>query len=218
MSNCVDIQLDVLASSPDQINDIELSLQQPCDELLKWVATKWDQTPEQVAGDLKRLITFQCTRNLGAADPTRNKARRFRNSFRVRRWGLVLSHLYFVSREFPNAVFLMEYWDTCMSYAGKSVIKEGREIRQIHDGNQQAQGSEWVLPNIFAPYESEYQTGQEFGLFWDSWVLGMEDALSVLKSRYGTPKVGSNCESALREWEGKFEQAAEAAESGFGRG
>jgi hypothetical protein len=38
MSNWVDVQLDVLAASPDEVNQIERALQNPCDELIAWRA------------------------------------------------------------------------------------------------------------------------------------------------------------------------------------
>jgi hypothetical protein len=63
----------------------------------------------------------------------------------------------------------------------------GRKIRHIHDGDQQAQGSEWVLPNIFAPYRSEYDIGAEFGSLWDSWLMGMKVAVATLTERYSAP-------------------------------
>lgn len=214
MSNWVDMHLDVLASSPDEINAIEVALQNSCDELIAWRAQRAGVNPEDIAADIKEIVAFEPIRNLGYTNPSINKARRFGNEYKDRFSGLVWSHVYFVSRDFPDAIFLVEYWDTCMSYAGKTVIRANRELRHIHDGDQQAQGYEWVLPDIFAPYKAEYYSGEPFGVFWNPWLLAMESALGTLKERYGTPKAGTTCESALLEWTEKFERAAEFMEGG----
>src|ERR1035437_367554 len=48
MSNWIDVQLDVLASSPEEINQIERALQEPCEELLALVAKKWEEDPKEI--------------------------------------------------------------------------------------------------------------------------------------------------------------------------
>lgn len=101
MSNWVDVQLDVLAASPEEINQIERALHEPCDEL---------------------------------------------NAQKDRYWGLVWSHIDFVSADFPKAVFLAQYWDDQMSYGGKVVIHAGGEIRSSRDGDHHAMGCEWAPP------------------------------------------------------------------------
>jgi hypothetical protein len=188
MSNWVDMQLDVLASSPEEINKIEAALQQPSEELLTWAAKRSGEDPKEITAEVKAIVTLTPTRNLGHLDPSVNKARRFENEWKDRFWGLVWSHVYFVSEAFPEAIFLGEYFDTAMSYAGKIVIRGGHEIRSVHDGNQQAQGWEWVSPNIFAPFESEYHSGAEFGSLWDAWLIEIEGAVTKLKERYGISK------------------------------
>jgi hypothetical protein len=185
MSNSVDVRLDVLASSPEEINKIEAALQDPCEELLAWVAKKWEANPKEIAADLKPLVAFKPIRNLGYTAPQANKARRFENGLKVKFWGVVVSHIHFVSDAFPKAIFLAEYRDDFTSYAGKTVIYAGREIRHIHDGNQQAQGLEWALPDIFAPFKSEYYSGAEFGSLWGSWLIEMEGAVAKLREQYG---------------------------------
>ena len=210
MSNWVDMQVDVLASCPDEINKIEVALQQPCEELLAWAAKRGDQRVEDISEDVRLIVRLTPTRNLGRLDPSLNKARRFENEWKDRSWGLVWSHLYFVSEAFPEAIFLVSYWDT--SYAGKSVIRGGREIRHISDRNPQAQGHEWVLLDIFAPYRTEYDIDADFGIFWNAWLIGIDHAVAKLKERYGSPKEGTTCESALLECERKFEKAAECME------
>jgi len=44
---------------------------------------------------------------------------------------------------------------------------------------------EWVLPNIFAPYETEYDLGLEFGSLWNEWLEGMGKELAALTGHYG---------------------------------
>jgi hypothetical protein len=154
----------------------------------------------------QELLTFKPVRNLGIGDPSINKARRFECEWKDRQTGVIWSHVFCVSNEFPDANFLVEYWDDVMSYAGKSVVRRGREIRHVHDGNQQAQGYEWVLPNIFCPYRAEYETGVECGVLWDARLLQLEEAVTALKHRYGVPKPVTTCESALEEWTERFER------------
>ncbi len=182
MSNWVDFGLDVLAASPEEINQIEASLQEPCDELLCWVAGLVDKRQEEISADVKGLVSFKPDRNLGYIAPSVNKARRSKNFFKDRGWGTVMSHVVLVSAKFPAAVFLLEYWDDQYSYAGKTVIRGGQEIREVRDGNQQSQSCEWVLPNIFAPYRAEYDRELEFGSLWNQWVSELADAVKELRS------------------------------------
>jgi hypothetical protein len=182
MSNWIDVTLDVLASSPEEINKIEAALQQPCEELLAWVAQKWGGDPKEIAADVKDLVSFDPKSNLRYVNPSVNTARRFENSFKDRCTGIVWSHVYFVSQNFPQAIFLAEYWNIQVSSAGRKVIRAGEEIRYVHDGNQQAQGYDWVLPDIFAPYRAEYELGLEFGSLWDQWLSEMQSELASLKA------------------------------------
>jgi hypothetical protein len=190
MNNWVDVQLDVLASSPEEINQIERALQEPCKELLLLVAKKWSADPKEIAADVKDLVTFKPTRNLGYVCPSVNKARRFQNSFKDRSWGVVWSHVDFVSRDFPEAIFLGEHWNLQASSASRRVIRAGQEIRSVYDGSQKAQGYEWVLPNIFAPHQTEYELGLEFGSLWDQWLIEMKRTLAELHECYGAAVAG----------------------------
>jgi hypothetical protein len=217
MSNWIDMQLDVLAPSPEEISKIEAALQQPCPELLNWAAKRGNQQVETIRDDVRLIVRLIPTRNLGWVDPSFNKARRFENEWKDRNWGSVWSHVYSVSQTFPNSIFLAEYRDTGASYVGKAVIRAGRKIRHIYDGNQQAQGSDWVLLDIFAPYRTEYELDADFGIFWDAWLLEAEGAVAKLKERYGIPKPGTTCESSLLECERRFEQAAEFIEHEEGK-
>ena len=190
MSNLIDARLDVLASSPVEINQIETALQQPCEELLAWVAKKWGEDPKEIAADVKALVTFKPSRNLGYVHPAVNKARRFYNLFKDRSWGVVWSHVDFVSRDFPEALFLGEHWNLQAGSASRRVIRAGQEIRSTRDGNQRAQAQEWVLPNIFAPFWTEYELGLKFGSLWDQWLSEMQAELADLKAFYGAPEAG----------------------------
>jgi hypothetical protein len=58
-----------------------------------------------------------------------------------------------------------QYWDEQMNY-GRIVIHAGDWIRYSHDGAHHAQAQEWVSPNFFAPYQTEYELGLEFGSLW----------------------------------------------------
>jgi hypothetical protein len=155
MSNWIDMRLDVLASSPEEINQIERALQDPREELLKRVAKKRGGDPKEIASDVKVLVTLKPTRNLGHLDPSVNKARRFENEWKDKFWGVVWSHVLFVSEAFPEAIFLGEYWDISTSCAGKRVIRGGREIRHIHDGK--GMGREEHLRSYMLPTQSGNQ-------------------------------------------------------------
>ena len=190
MSNWIDVHLDVLASCPEEINQIERALQEPCEELLVWVAKKWGGDAKEIAADVKTLVTFKPTSNLGYDHPSVNKARRFCNSFKEHYWGVVWSHVDFVSRDFPEAIFLGEHWNLQASSASRRVILSGQEIRSTRDGHQQAQAQEWILPNIFAPYWTEYELGLEFGSLWDQWMSEMQSELADMKAFYDQAKAG----------------------------
>ncbi len=182
MSNWIDCDLDVLAGSPAEITQIEAALQEPRDELLYWFAGLVDKRQEEIAADVKGLVSFKPDRKLGYIAPSVNKTRRFKNLFKDRGWGTVISHVVLVSAKFPTAVFLLEYWDDQYSYAGRLVIRAGEEIREVYDGNQQAQSHEWVLPNIFAPYRAEYDRGLAFGSLWEQWVSELAAGVGELQS------------------------------------
>jgi hypothetical protein len=70
------------------------------------------------------------------------------------------------------------------------VIRAGQEIRSTRDGHQQAQAQEWILPNIFAPYWTEYELGLEFGSLWDQWMSEMQSELADMKAFYDQAKAG----------------------------
>jgi hypothetical protein len=184
MGNWVDVQLDVLASSPEEINQIEHALQEPSDELIAWRAQLCGENPQEIAAKVKEIVSFKPIRNLGYIDPSINKARRFECEWKDRFWGLLWSHVHSVSRKFPCAVFLAQYWDDCTSYGGKYVIRAGNKIRSSYDGNQHAQGREWVLPNIFAPFVAEVELGLECGSLWDKWMDDMRLEVASLTERY----------------------------------
>jgi hypothetical protein len=163
---------------------IETALQQPCQKLLEWVAKRWKMGREEIATEVTSLVALKPTGNLGPVEHSVNKARRFENEWKDRFWGIVWSHLHFVSEDHPKAIFFVTYWDTCMSYSGKTVIRGGDTGCEIYDGKQHAQGYDWVLPDIFAPIRAEYENGLAFGSLWDLWISEMQSELANLKSSY----------------------------------
>jgi hypothetical protein len=201
MGNWIYAQLEVLASN-DGISRIGAALEEPCERLIIWAATEWMKDPKEISADVKRIVAFKPSDSTGRPFPS--KSGRFEHSWKDRWWDVVLKHLSYVSREFPEAVFLLSYQEPFRSYAGKFVICGGREIRHVHDSHQRGQGWEWVLPNIFAPYKSEYYSEYDFGSLWGHWLIGMEGAIAELRERYGASTRGGA--------EATFERAAEWVE------
>jgi hypothetical protein len=181
LSNWIDFYLDVLATSPDELQQVQTAFQEPSTKLLAWEAGRRCQRVEDIAAGVKDLVSFKPAQNIASGDPT--KTRRFINTFKETFWGLVKSHIHFVSERFPNAIFLLEYWNLQASSAGKLVIRVGDEIRCLHDGNQQAQGYAWALPDIFAPYRAEHDNGQQFGSLQNRWIEDMGSALEDLRKQ-----------------------------------
>lgn len=116
-------------------------------------------------------------------DVSVNKARQFSLSFKDKFHGIVDTHVFEVSEEFPAAVFLLTYWDMQSSYSGKMVIRGGEVIQQILDGKQPAQGVDYCLPDIFAPFQAEYFADLEFGSLWQEWLGKMAAAVGELNAR-----------------------------------
>ena len=44
------------------------------------------------------------------------------------------------------------------SYAGKTVIRAGEVVQEVHDGDQKAQSLDWVLIDIFPPFYADMIT------------------------------------------------------------
>jgi len=187
MGNWIDYRVDVLANSPAEVNQIAKRLNQPSQELVGRVAGKFGQEVNEVAEGLMDLLEFKPVSNLGYISNELNKARRFSLAVKDRSFGIVDSHLSEVSEAFPAAIFLVEYFDQQWSYAGKRVIKAGNLIQQIHDGQQQAQGIDWMLVDIFAPFRSEYELGAEFGSLWQNWLAALTVAVEDLKDQLAGP-------------------------------
>jgi hypothetical protein len=184
MSNWIDYKLDVLAGSPAEINQIAERLNQPSLELASWIAQRDGQPVSDVAEGLKRLIEFKTVKNLGYVSNDVNKARRFSLAFKSRYYGIVDSHLVEVSEAFPKAIFLLEYFDMQASYSGKRVIRAGEVVQEVFDGDQQAQGLDWALLDIFAPFRAEYYGEEhEFGTLWAQWVDDMVASAMTLKNQ-----------------------------------
>lgn len=192
MSNWIDYNLDVLAGSPAEINQIAERLNQPSSELANWIAERDGQPVSAVGEGLKELLGFKAVRNLGYVSNDVNKARRFGLAFKSRSYGIVNSHLVEVSEAFPKAVFLLEYFDMQASYSGKRVMRAGEVVREVFDGDQKAQGLDWALLDIFAPFRAEYY-GEEhdFGSLWAPWLDAIMTAAKSLRDEQAPASAGA---------------------------
>jgi len=199
MTGWIDMQVNVLASNPGESSKIQTALQKPPTELLAWVAETNGEASERFVEKVMKDVTFRLTSNPGYASPPIKCERRFENEWPYYAYGVVWSHLYLVSREFPDVVFLVEYRDTRLSYAGRVVLHGGREVRAVHDRHQQTLGYNWVLPDIFAPYLAEYRDGTEVSALWDSWSMELESAAIKLRNRYNTPAKVATIQPSLLE-------------------
>ena len=192
MSNWIDCNLDVLAGSPAEINQIAERLNQPSLELAGWIARRDGQQANEVTEALKELLEFKAVRNLGYVSNDVNKARRFSLSFKDRHYGIIDSQLAEVSEEFPTAVFLLEYRDAQASYTGKRVMRAGEIVKEVFDGDQRVQGLDWALLDIFAPFETEYHGEEhEFGSLWAPWLEAIIAATKALKDQQKSTLPGS---------------------------
>ncbi len=111
-----------------------------------------------------------------------SKTRRFGLEFKSRNYGIVDSHLFEISEEFPAAIFLLEQHDFQGSFGGKRVIRGAKLIQEVFDGDQHAQGLDWTLLDIFSPFRTEY-FGEEhdFGTLWGKWLDAINAAAKALK-------------------------------------
>jgi hypothetical protein len=180
-----------LAGSPAEINRIAERLNQPSSELADWIAQRDAKRVSAVREDLRELLEFKTVKNLGHVNMDVNKARRFSLAFKSRYYGIVDSHLFEVSKAFQKAIFLLDHYDTMASYSGKRVIRAGEVVQEVFDGDQQVQGLDWALLDIFAPFKAEYYGEEhEFGSHWTPWLDAVMAAATELKG---------NQESALPE-------------------
>jgi hypothetical protein len=166
MSNIIHYSLEVLGSSPTEINHIAARLVQPSPELVNRVAETYGKPPGEVDENLKTLLQFEVK-----GDPcnSRNECD-FALSFKDLFTGIVDGHLEEVSEAAPAAIFLLTYYDMQSSYSGKQVIRAGEVVQQIHDREHKSQGVDWVFLDIFAPFKAEYYAELEFGSLWQQWL------------------------------------------------
>jgi hypothetical protein len=129
------------------------------------------------------LFDFEATKNLGYVDPVVNQARRFHLSFRSKSYGIVDSHLFEISAEFPSSIFLLTYRDMMASYSGRRVMRGGEVVQEVHDGDQKVQSLDWILIDIFPPFLAEYYDGLEFGSLWQEWLGKLAAAVEELKDQ-----------------------------------
>ena len=138
------------------------------------------------AGDCGKLqggpVTQACLQSRSYPSASQ-KGEAFKGSCYNNAYDFVWRHLYFVSRDFPTAVFLVDY-SSNVGGRGKVVFHAGDEIRSSFDSNHPHDLLEWVVPNIFAPFETEYELGLEFESLWNKWMVGMRRQLARLTRRY----------------------------------
>jgi hypothetical protein len=184
MSNWIDYKIDVLATSPAEINEIAKRFNYPSLDFARWVAEREQEPVIDVLEALDELLAFKTVKNLGVIAADENKARRFSFAFKDRSYGIVDAHLIELSEAFPNAILLLEYWDMQASYSGKRVMRAGKVVQEVYDGDQKVQGLSWTLPDVFAPFRAEYY-GEEhaFGTLWSQWVDDMVATAMSLKNR-----------------------------------
>jgi len=185
MSNWIDCKLDVLASSLNEMNRVAERLNKPSQELASWVAQQTGQPVSEVAEGLPRLLEFKAVKNPDQVYDRNREHRRFSIVFKDTRYGygIVWSHLFPVSEEFPAAVFLVECRDGGLNYARKRVIRAGEVVQEVFDGERPTQlGGDWALLDIFAPFRTEYYGGvAEFGSLWQPWLEAVIAAARRLK-------------------------------------
>jgi hypothetical protein len=86
------------------------------------------------------------------------------------------------------------------SYSGKLVIRAGEVVQEVFDGDQQAQGLDWALLDIFAPFRAEYYGEEhEFGSLWTSWLDAIVAAAKALKDEQDSALLGSERVSGRHE-------------------
>jgi hypothetical protein len=196
MSNWIHYELDVLAGCPTEINQIAERLKQPSSGLVDFVRERDGGRANEIAEGLRRLFQFEATINLGYVNPSFNRARRFTIAFKSRSYGLIDSHLFGISQEYPSAVFLLTYRDSMGGYGGKKVIRGGDLVRHVHDGDQKMQSLDWVLIDIFPPFLAEYYNDLPFGSLWQEWVAKLASAIGELKDESSVAVEGAQTADA----------------------
>lgn len=175
MSLYIDHHLDVLASSPAEIQQIAERLDRPSAELGNCNPI-W--SPEQVA----ELFHWETVAKLDYGDDALNKARRFHISG-TRTYGIVIDHVGEVSEAFPAAIFLLAYSDE-MGGAAKFVFHAGAWMPELEEWNQHSPyPMEWALLDIFAPFRNEYASGLPFGSLWKPWLEAVMAAVKHLQEQ-----------------------------------
>jgi hypothetical protein len=71
-------------------------------------------------------------------------------------------------------------------------MRAGEIVREVFDGDQQVQGFDWALLEIFAPFRAEYYGKEhEFGSLWNSWLEAIMAAAKSLKDEQASTNAGS---------------------------
>jgi hypothetical protein len=106
-----------------------------------------------------------------------NKARRFRNgSSSFAAFGTIEGHIFEVAAEFPDALFMYEYFDHGSAWSVKKVIHGGRVVQ-----DDECQARKWVSLDIFAPFKEEWRKGLKVKTLWAKWVDDVNDAAYFIR-------------------------------------
>lgn len=175
-----------MATTPEEINSIAARLAKPSAELLARAAARSNTTPDAIAAVVTKLVAFTAYTYESV-----NKERRFDNDSQDKFQLSVLDHIFEVSTEFPEALFLWEYRDIQYSYSRKRVIYAGHLLQAAHDDNHnhKAQGIDWVLLDIFAPYRAEYENNKNHN--WLDYFDRLEKSIGTNRDTKGLGIIGT---------------------------
>jgi hypothetical protein len=179
MSNIVFYNLEVLKKDAEELSPIVDRLKQPSTELVKSVAfqSAIDTPIDVLARNIGELVGFEAIEDFDCPG-----IHKFSNSSK-RGHGLILHHLLDVSKQFPTAIFLLDYHDPQASYSGKTVIRAGKVVQGLYDDYHRSQALDWLLFDIFAPFRAEHYEDLEFGSLWKEWLDDIATGVQLLRCR-----------------------------------
>jgi hypothetical protein len=171
--------VDVLATDPDQADQITESINQASRKLIQDTVAKLKQPEDSVSylNELLRFTPADCS-DSGITNAL-GKMRRFRLAIPILRFDIVEAHLVDLSKQFLQTPFLVEYRDWYSSC--KRVMRDGEIVQEAIDGVHRVHGMDWASIDIFAPFKAEYESGFPFGVLWDEWVDDLIEAAGLLK-------------------------------------
>lgn len=167
--------VDVLATSQEELNLITDRLKEPSWELIRSVAKKSHQAYSQTATRLCSVVGFAPVED---GLPTHKMGMVARFSKSLKRFDEnVEFHLYEISKQFPNALFLVECQQVDCSdvrpyYSSKMVVLAGDALRETID---------WMPGDAFTPFRVEYEDGLPFGSLGERWLADLSKTVEVLQ-------------------------------------